>query len=71
AHVLPAPVMNAAIAVALVLLAEAFGRDVVWQWRQRRVPTPEPADLSAWVAAIAKTQADKSETDRLVVTGRG
>jgi phosphatidylglycerophosphate synthase len=40
AHLLPAPAMNAAIAVALVLLAESFGRDVVWQWRQRRIPTP-------------------------------
>ena len=40
AHLLPAPAMNAAIAVALVLLAESFGRDVVWQWRQRRVPIP-------------------------------
>ena len=65
AHVLPAPVMTAAIAVALLLLAESFGRDVVWQWRQRR------SDLSAWVVAMATTQADKSETARLVVTGRG
>ncbi len=40
AHILPAPAMSALILVALVLLAESFGRDVVWQWRQRRVPTP-------------------------------
>ena len=30
--------INVAIAVAMVLLAESFGRDVVWQWRQHRVP---------------------------------
>jgi phosphatidylglycerophosphate synthase len=40
AHLLPVSAMNAAIAVAIVLLAESFGRDVVWQWRQRRVRTP-------------------------------
>ena len=28
--------MRAAIAVALILLAESVGRDVLWQWRQRR-----------------------------------
>jgi phosphatidylglycerophosphate synthase len=40
AQLLPAPAMNVVVAVALVLLAESFGRDVVWQWRQRRVSTP-------------------------------
>jgi phosphatidylglycerophosphate synthase len=69
-HLLPAPAMIAAIAVALLLLAESFGRDVVWQWRQRRTSTtPEPPDMSAWVVALATTQADKSETGRLVVAG--
>jgi phosphatidylglycerophosphate synthase len=29
-----------AIAVAMVLLAESFGRDLVWQWRLRRAPGP-------------------------------
>jgi phosphatidylglycerophosphate synthase len=33
----PGVVLHAAIVVAMVLLAESFGRDVVWQWRQRRV----------------------------------
>jgi phosphatidylglycerophosphate synthase len=40
AHLLPAPAMDALILVALALLAESFGRDVLWQWRQRRVSTP-------------------------------
>ena len=38
----PAPgvAINVAIVVAMVLLAESFGRDVVWQWRQHRVLRP-------------------------------
>jgi phosphatidylglycerophosphate synthase len=51
AHVLPAPAMNAAIVVALILLAESFGRDVVWQWRQRRIPTPTRVETACLVAA--------------------
>jgi phosphatidylglycerophosphate synthase len=51
AHLLPAPAMNAAIAVALVLLAESFGRDVVWQWRQRRIAGPATVDTSRLVVA--------------------
>ncbi len=51
AHLLPAPAMNAAIAVAFVLLAETFGRDVVWQWRQRRIPTPARIETASLVAA--------------------
>jgi phosphatidylglycerophosphate synthase len=51
AHLLPAPAMNAAIAVALVLLAESFGRDVVWQWRQRRIPTPAGVETGRLVVA--------------------
>jgi CDP-alcohol phosphatidyltransferase len=35
AGVLPRPVTQAALAVALALLAESFGRDVLWLWRQR------------------------------------
>ena len=38
ADVLPTPVITVAIAVAMVLLAESFGRDVVWQWHRRGVP---------------------------------
>jgi phosphatidylglycerophosphate synthase len=40
AGVLPGQVVVAALAVALCLLVESFGRDVVWLWRQR---LPEPA----------------------------
>ena len=49
AHLLPAPAMNVVIAVALVLLAESFGRDVVWQWRQRRVSTPASVQTAGLV----------------------
>ena len=51
AHLLPAPAMSAAIAVAIILLAESFGRDVVWQWRQRRVPIPARVETGLLVAA--------------------
>jgi phosphatidylglycerophosphate synthase len=37
ADLLPGVAINVAIAVALVLLAESFGRDVVWQWRRQRI----------------------------------
>ena len=51
AHLLPAPVMNAVVAVALVLLAESFGRDVVWQWRQREVRVAATVQTASLVAA--------------------
>lgn len=35
---LPSVVTHAALAAALVLLAESFGRDVLWLWRRRRAP---------------------------------
>ena len=42
--VLPHAVMTALLALALVLLAESFGREVIWLWRMRyaepAVPTP-------------------------------
>ena len=44
---LPGAAINVAIAVAMILLAESFGRDVVWQWRQQRVPRPEGAETVA------------------------
>ena len=46
AHLLPAPAMNAVIAVAMILLAESFGRDVVWQWRCLLYTSPSPRDRS-------------------------
>jgi phosphatidylglycerophosphate synthase len=47
ADLLPSVAINVAIAVAMILLAESFGRDVVWQWRQQRVPRPEGAETVA------------------------
>jgi phosphatidylglycerophosphate synthase len=35
AGVVPAPLMIAAVATALALLVESFGRDVVWLWQHR------------------------------------
>jgi phosphatidylglycerophosphate synthase len=40
AGVLPTAVADAALAVALVLLAESFGRDVWWLWGHRREEAP-------------------------------
>ncbi|HEY2055889.1 MAG TPA: CDP-alcohol phosphatidyltransferase family protein [Solirubrobacterales bacterium] len=40
AGVLPMPVADAALAGALVLLAESFGRDVWWLWGHRREDAP-------------------------------
>jgi hypothetical protein len=33
----------------MVLLAESFGRDVVWQWRRRRLRTAAPVDTARLV----------------------
>ena len=43
AGVLPLPATRAALAVALALLAESFGRDVWWLWRHRHVAGPRRA----------------------------
>jgi phosphatidylglycerophosphate synthase len=40
AQVLPAALADAALGVALVLLAESFGRDVWWLWGHRRGEAP-------------------------------
>jgi len=70
AHVLPAAGTRAALAVALILLAESFGRDVVTLWRARRPARPgvvrqrlAPAAASAlamllvWAALVAPDRA--------------
>jgi len=41
ANSLPGVAINVVIAVSMVLLAESFGRDVLWQWRRQRVLRPE------------------------------
>jgi phosphatidylglycerophosphate synthase len=43
AGVVPADVTRVALAVALALLAESFGRDVWWLWRHRREADPPVA----------------------------
>lgn len=42
ANVLPEAVTLAAPALALALLVESFGRDVIWLWRRRSGPTATP-----------------------------
>ena len=46
AEVVQPRLMSAALAVALALLAESFGRDVLWLWR-RRSPLRRPVILPA------------------------
>ena len=52
----PESTARAALVVALLLLVESFGRDVVWQWRHRHdpaVPGPTvPAELTAPPALV-------------------
>lgn len=48
AGVLPRPLMIAALAAALGLLVESFGRDVVWRWQHRLFPAdhhPQPRSV--------------------------
>jgi phosphatidylglycerophosphate synthase len=47
ADLLPGVAITVAIAGAVVLLAESFGRDVVWQWRRHRVPRPAETTATA------------------------
>lgn len=56
AEVLPTPVTNAALAGALVLLAESFGRDV-WWLRGHRVPsrTNRPGAAARASSAVVRT----------------
>lgn len=44
--VVPEPAMSTALFVALVLLAESFGRDVLWARRHRNDVTPEATRLA-------------------------
>jgi phosphatidylglycerophosphate synthase len=58
AGVVPVLLMQAALAVALALLAESFGRDVWWLWRHRRVSveqtaaSPPPGPVRAGISAV-------------------
>ncbi|HEX3329797.1 MAG TPA: CDP-alcohol phosphatidyltransferase family protein [Gaiellales bacterium] len=42
ADVLPLGLVQAALAIALAMLAESFGRDVLWLWHRRGDATAEP-----------------------------
>ena len=53
ADLLPGVAITVAIAVAVVLLAESFGRDVVWQWRRHRVTRRERLAETAAAAPSA------------------
>jgi phosphatidylglycerophosphate synthase len=46
ADVLPLVLVQAALAVALAMLAESFGRDVLWLWRRRRSGATAPTSGS-------------------------
>jgi phosphatidylglycerophosphate synthase len=52
AGVLPRPLVVVALAVALALLVESFGRDVVWQW-QHRPARPDGRPLPTWTTLPA------------------
>ena len=64
ADVLPLPAIQAALVLALALLAESFGRDVWWLWRHRRIASPlmaEPApDLPG--PNLARPRAERART---------
>lgn len=47
AGVLPDPASAAALAVALAMLAESFGREVLWLWRHRHLQVRMPARTAA------------------------
>src|SRR5690349_9620094 len=47
AGVLPPVLVQVALAIALAMLSESFGRDVLWLWRRRRSGATAPASGSA------------------------
>jgi len=52
ADVAPRPPTYAALAVALALLGESFGRDVLWLWRRRSVGRPDDIRAAAGQARL-------------------
>jgi phosphatidylglycerophosphate synthase len=77
AGVLPAAVADAALAVALVLLAESFGRDVWWSWSHRREETPDaqatanPPRRGEWPTDLPPVERGPTESGLPVEPGRG
>jgi phosphatidylglycerophosphate synthase len=62
ADVLPRPLTAAALAVALVLLVESFGRDVVWLWHRRPVRAAIRPLAGAKPAVLAVARAETAGT---------
>lgn len=61
ADVLATPLMVAALAVALALLVESFGRDILWLWRHRVAEPPDRLVQSAvGSASDGKPSAERS-----------
>ncbi|MDT5027680.1 MAG: hypothetical protein QOE61_4106 [Micromonosporaceae bacterium] len=60
ADVLAVPLMVAALAVALALLVESFGRDVVWLWRHGVVESHRLARSSSRLALATLADHDRS-----------
>ncbi|MFL6028235.1 MAG: CDP-alcohol phosphatidyltransferase family protein [Friedmanniella sp.] len=54
ADVLPRVAEDVAIVVALALLAESFGRDVWWLWRQRAASATEGATVEAVSSPVGR-----------------
>jgi phosphatidylglycerophosphate synthase len=61
ANSLPGVAINVVIAVSMVLLAESFGRDVLWQWRQQRVLRPKAKQRAS---SAARRPGDEDEPRR-------
>lgn len=57
ADVVPRSLTYTALAVALALLAESFGRDVWWLWRHRSAGSGEPASTPERAVTTAMTNA--------------
>jgi phosphatidylglycerophosphate synthase len=51
ADALPLTLVRVALAVALAMLAESFGRDVLWLWRQRPAATATPRTAGGGIPA--------------------
>jgi phosphatidylglycerophosphate synthase len=68
ADVLPRALSDIAIAVALALLAESFGRDVLWLWRTERAARREPPE-PPWVTTQGTTEGTAPLLQRTVAPG--
>lgn len=73
ADVAPRSMTYAALAVALVLLTESFGRDVWWLWRHRRVElagTVEPVEPADMPDDLSEQHPSNTRGDRLPAGSR-